>query len=422
VDLGQLEPFFIALFIGALVGVERTHHQLSQPTSLAGLRTFILLAELGAIAAWLSRAMGSSAVFVGGLGCVTAVIITGYVLRQRGRDETVGLTTEIAAALVYVLGAVAVYGPALIAVALGIVTAGLLAMKSTLHGAVERVSREDLMATLRLLFASFIVLPLLPNHPVDPWGALNPFKLWLLVILISGLSMVGYVAARLLGASQGTLLAGLFGGLVSSTAVTLTFARQSREEPELSGALATGTLLAWTVMFLRVLVLVGVLRWPILSTALLPVGSMAAVGIGLVVLALRDYARRPASLTPRELALKNPFRLWPAIKFAALFAVVLVIAKLVQSHAPGQGLYWLSGVAGSTDVDAIVLSLTELHAKGEAATVVVVRGLVIASLANTVVKLALLAALGTRQIAWRLAPAAALMVGVGVAMLALGSG
>ncbi len=418
-DFGQLEPFFIALFIGALVGVERTHHQLSQPTSLAGIRTFILFSEFGAITAWLSRAMGSSAVFVGGLVCVTAVVLAGYVLQRRGPEEPIGVTTEMAAALVYVLGALAVYGPALIAVALAIVTAGLLALKGTLHEAVERVRREELMATLRLLFASFIVLPLLPNHPVDPWGALNPFKLWLLVILISGLSMVGYVAVRLVGPSRGTVLAGLLGGMVSSTAVTLTFARQSREEPELSRSLGTGTLLAWTVMYFRVLVLIGVLRWPLLPKAALPIGAMALAGVGLAILALRDYDRTPATAR-QELVLKNPFRLWPAMKFAALFAVVLVVSKLIQAAAPGQGLYWFSAVAGFADVDPIVLSLTDLHAKAEATTLVVVRGLVIAAIANTVAKLGLLAVLGTRQLAWRLVPATVLMAAVGAAVLALG--
>jgi uncharacterized membrane protein (DUF4010 family) len=168
-----------------------------------------------------------------------------------------------------------------------------------------------------------------------------------------------------------------------------------------------------------VIVLIGILRWPLLSQAVLPIGAMAVVGIGLAVLALRDYGRRPPGGAPRELGLKNPFRFWPAIKFAALFAVVLVVSKLVQNYAPGEGLYWVSGVAGSTDADAMVLSLTELHAKGEAATDVVVRGLVIACLANTLAKLGLLAALGTRQLAWRMVPATALMLGVGVAMLAL---
>lgn len=288
-DFRQLQPFFIALFIGALVGLERTHHQQQQPTSLAGIRTFILFSEFGAITAWLSQAMGSSLVFAAGLVCTMAVVLVGYVMARQAGEESPGVTTEMAAAVVYVLGALAVYAPPLIAVALAIVTAGLLAMKTTLHSAVSRVKREELLATLRLLFASFIVLPLLPNQPVDPWNALNPFKLWLLVILISGLSMVGYVAVRWVGPSRGTLLAGFFGGLVSSTAVTLTFARQSREEPELLRVLASGTLLAWTVMFLRVIVLVGALGWPLLPEAALPLGGMSLAGVLLVAIAWREY-------------------------------------------------------------------------------------------------------------------------------------
>jgi uncharacterized membrane protein (DUF4010 family) len=420
VDYSQLEPFVIALFIGALVGTERTHHHQQQPTSLAGIRTFILFAEFGAITAWLSRAMGSPVVFAAGLVCTVTLVVAGYVLARRAGEETPGVTTEMAAAVVYALGALAVYGPPLIAVALAVLTAGLLALKTMLHTAVNRVSREELLATLRLLFASFIVLPLLPNHPVDPWNALNPFKLWLLVILISGLSMVGYVAVRWVGASRGTLLAGFFGGLVSSTAVTLTFARQSREEPALSRALASGTLLAWTVMFLRVIVLVGALRWGLLVKVALPLGAMAFAGMLLVALAWRGY-RRSLTGAPRELGLKNPFRLWPAIKFAALFAVVLVVARLIQAYAPGQGLYWFSAVAGSTDVDAIVLSLTELFGKGEADADVVVRGIVIASVANTLAKLGLLAGLGSRLILLRMVPAALVLSAVGGLMLLFGS-
>lgn len=411
-DFGQLESFFIAFFIGALVGIERTHHQGTHSRSLAGIRTFILFAEFGAIAAWLSRAMASSAVFVAGLVCTTAVLVASHVTQHRSNGEGAGVTTEMAAAVVYVLGALAVLGPALIAVALAIVTAGLLAMKATLHEAVGRISREELLATLRLLFASFIVLPLLPNRPVDPWGALNPFKLWLLVILISGLSMVGYVAMRAVGPSRGTMLAGLFGGLASSTAATLTFARQSRDRPGLSHTLATGVLLAWTVMFVRVIVLVGALRWPLLGPLAWPMLAMALVGLGLALWALRGR-ESTVDEEPRALGLKNPFRLWPAIKFAALFAVVLVVSRLVQMRSPGQGLYWVSALAGSTDVDTVVLSLAELHGKGDIGTELAVRGIVIASIANTVVKLVLLRALGTPQIARRMLVAAVGMSAAG---------
>jgi uncharacterized membrane protein (DUF4010 family) len=421
VDFRHLESFFIALFIGALVGIERTHHQGTQSRSLTGIRTFILFSEFGAIAAWLSRSMGSSALFVGGLLCATAVLVASHVTQHRTNDEGAGVTTEMAAVVVYVLGGLAVHGPALVAVALAIVTAGLLAMKAPLHDAVSRISRDELLATLRLLFASFIVLPLLPNRSVDPWGALNPFKLWLLVILISGLSMVGYVAMRVVGPSRGTMLAGLFGGLASSTAATVTFARQSRERPELSRTLATGVLLAWTVMFARVIVLVGALRWPLLARTVWPMAGMGLVGVAFALWALRG-PRAPAEQEPGTAGVKNPFRLWPAIKFAALFAVVLVVSRVVQAHSPDQGLYWVSALAGSTDVDTVVLSLSDLQGRGVVSEALAVRGIVIACIANTLMKLALSRALGTAHIARRMLAAAVGMIAVGVALTAWTTG
>lgn len=416
--LTEFEPFFTALCIGALVGVERTHHLQGQGGSLAGIRTFMLFAVFGALASWLAKVMQSSAVFVGGLLSVTLVVLAGYVMQRRKNEDAVGVTTEMAAIVVYVLGALTVFGSSIIAVALAIVTASLLAMKASLHAAVSKVSRDELTATLRLLFASFIVLPLLPNRPVDPWGALNPFKLWMLVILISAISMVGYVAVRIVGASRGTLLTGLFGGLVSSTAVTLTFARQSREEPELANDFVTGTLIAWTVMFVRIIVLVGILSWPLLFQVAWPLGLMAFGGLAMVILALRGYWRH-ATDAPHELSLKNPFRLRAAIQFAAIFAVMLVVSKLVQRYAPGQGLYWFSAIAGSTDADAIVLSLTELYTKNEVSSLIVTRGIVIAAIANTLIKLVLISSLGSLKTARRMVPATIVLVALGLGSLLL---
>jgi uncharacterized membrane protein (DUF4010 family) len=276
----------------------------------------------------------------------------------------------------------------------------------------------ELLATLRLLFASFVVLPLLPNRTVDPWGALNPFKLWLLVVLISALSMVGYVAVRIYGAARGTLLTGFFGGLVSSTAVTLTFARQSREPGAPIAALAGATLIAWTVMFLRVIVIVGGLAVAALPSAAAALGSMGLAALLAGAYALRGTAAWAAT-ADRDLGLKNPFRLRSAVKFALLFAVVLVASKLAQQSLPAVGLYGISALAGATDVDAVALSVLELVSRGEATVVVVVRALVIAAVANTWVKLALTLALGDRRLTLRLLPpsvAITLAGAVGVAL------
>lgn len=401
--LELVQSLATALFIGALVGTERSHHQRDRSEGFAGLRTFVLVAELGALCAWLSRALAAPAVLV--VGFVGVALLSGlaYLVESRRSDADAGTTTEVATLVVFVLGAIAVLDAPLLAVALAIVTSALLALKGKLHSAVERISEVELLATLRLLFASFVVLPLLPNRPVDPWGALNPFKLWLLVVLISALSMVGYVAVRIYGAARGTLLTGFFGGLVSSTAVTLTFAKQSREPEAPIGALAGATLVAWTVMFLRVIVIVGGLAISALPSASLALGGMGLCAVLTGLVALRGAGAWSAT-GERDLGLRNPFRLRSAVKFALLFAAVLVVSKLAQQHAPGAGVYWVSALAGATDVDAVALSLLELVARGEATTAVVVRGMVIAAVANTWVKLALTLTLGDRRLFLRLIP------------------
>ncbi|HEY5961249.1 MAG TPA: MgtC/SapB family protein [Polyangiaceae bacterium] len=418
IDLKLLQALGTALFIGALVGTERTQHRKSEQGEFAGIRTFILFAQLGAVLGWLSQTAGSQVLFATGLVCVTVVVATAYVMHRRSEDSA-GTTTEVSAVVVYVLGGLATTGHSTLAVALGIATAALLATKEALHEGVRRINHTELLATLRLLFASFIVLPLLPQHPIDPLGAINPYKLWLLVILISALSMVGYIAVRVLGATRGVLVTGFFGGIVSSTAATLTFARQSKELPAASHSFVAGTLIAWTVMFLRVIVLVAVLRWSLLPKAIVPLMALGLLGIGSCLLAARRSRDESGAvaLLPREASFQNPFKLRSAMKFALVFAAVLLAAKLTMRFAPGAGMYWLSAVAGSTDVDAIVLSISETARNDASLDVTLVRCIVIAAVANTVVKFGLAAALGTKNLTRLLLPAAVAMVGLGLALL-----
>ena len=278
-DLGTIRNFGTALLIGALVGIEREKHKLAKAEAgIGGLRTFILVALLGAIAGWLADALHMPALFVAVVVVVGAAVLTGYVLAARTQPESLGITTESAAITVCLLGAMATLGYRELAVALGIVTAAVLAYKQPLHGLVAKLNWDDIYAGLRLLIATFIVLPLLPDRVVDPWGALNPYSLWLLVLLISSLSLIGYVGSRWLGADRGIVLTGLTGGLVSSTAVTLSFARQSREDARTATCytLASGLLLAWCVMFGRVIVEVAVVNRALVARVLVPFATMGA--------------------------------------------------------------------------------------------------------------------------------------------------
>jgi uncharacterized membrane protein (DUF4010 family) len=252
---------------------------------------------------------------------------------------------------------------------------------------------DDVYAGVRLLVATFIILPLLPDRTLDPWDALNPYKLWLLVILISSLSLVGYAATRWLGAGRGTALTGITGGLVSSTAVTLSFARRSRDESAAAATLACGILLAWAVMFGRVLVMVLAVNVGLVYPLLLPFGAM---GVLTLLAAWLLYRRGGETAGSQDVPLKNPFSLTAAAQFAVAFAVVLLLVKMAQFYFPGGGVYIVAALAGLTDVDAITLSMAE-YAKGGSPTVAAI-AVVIAAISNTVVKCGMVVALGGRAL------------------------
>jgi uncharacterized membrane protein (DUF4010 family) len=377
------------------------------------LRTFTLLALLGAAAGFLSKNLSSPWILAAALLVVGAFIVAGYFVTTRSSDGGKGLTTEVAAIIVFLLGALVMFGERELAIGLGVVTAVVLAYKQPLHGFVEKLGWDDVYAGLRLLIATFIALPLLPNQAIDPWGALNPYKLWLLVILISSLSLVGYVLTRWLGPARGTALTGLTGGLVSSTAVTLSFAEEAREKPENAAALVCGILLAWAVMFLRVIVLVAVVNRALLAQVLVPFAVMAVAASGYAAFLYFRDGRVDGERPKGEVDVRNPFSLVEAAKFGALFAVVLLAVKIVQEHFPPSGLYAVAALAGLTDVDAITLSMSEFAQSGEARVAVI--AIVIAATSNTIVKCAMAFVLGGAELGKKLIAATAVALAAGLA-------
>ena len=378
--------FAAAILLGALVGIEREKRKAEEGETggIAGLRTFTLLALFGAAAAWLSRETSSPWILAAGLLIAGAFVVAGYCIAARSNPDATGLTTEVAAVVVFLLGAMVMFGHQELAIGLGVITAAVLAYKQPLHGFVSKLGWDDVYAGLRLLIATFIALPLLPNKPIDPWGALNPYSLWLLVILISSLSLVGYVLTRMLGPARGTALTGLTGGLVSSTAVTLSFAKEGRDSPQNAAALICGILLAWAVMFARVIVLVAVVNRALLTHVLVPFLVMAVVVGGFAAALYFRGGSKDGTDAKGSLKVQNPFSLTEAAKFAAFFAVVLLAVKIVQEHFPPSGLYAVAALAGLTDVDAITLSMSEFAKSGEVRIAVI--AIVIAALTNTIVK------------------------------------
>lgn len=411
--------FGVALFIGLLVGLQREYTMdvygsgEGRSEMFAGLRTFTLMALVGAAAAMVAELLDSPWVFVGivfPLGLLIAVAY--FITAWRGG---MGMTTEVAALVTILAGALAYWEQITLAVALAVVTTGLLSLKLELHGFVERLTREDIFAVLKFALITAIILPVLPNETFGPppFDVLNPYTIWLLVVLISGISFLGYVLMKLLDAREGITLTGLLGGLASSTATTLSFAERSQKTTTLSRPFALAITLAWVMMFARALVEVATLNMALLRVLWLPMVLAAGAGLGY---ALYLYLAAAREDDHEEVDLANPFELSTAVTFGLLFAVVLIVSRAAQVYLGEQGIYISSLIGGLAGIDAVALSLAELSqgATGLALDVAA-RGVVIAALANTAAKGAIVLAAGTPALRRALLPGFILIMVVGAA-------
>jgi uncharacterized membrane protein (DUF4010 family) len=400
-DQTLLLRFGTALLIGILIGAEREFARLKEDVkSFAGVRTFPLISLMGCSAGLLTDM--TSAWTFGVLALLVAVLIA-LAYSFDAREGRVGLTTEIASLVVFVCGALCYWDFLELAAALAVVTFGFLTLKPQLHGMAARISSEDLYATLKFAIISLIVLPVLPNQAYGPapFDAFNPYRTWLMVVFISGISFLGYVLIKVVGSRRGIGLTGLLGGLVSSTAVTLSFSERSQDHPELARPFALAITLAWTMMFGRVLVEVAVLNQPLLRVLWVPMG--AGMLAGLVFCVLYYFGRRTDQSSDVKLA--NPFELGPAIKFGILYAVILIAAKAAQFYFQDAGLYAAATLAGLADVDAITLSMAELAgAAGGVTTATAARAVVLAAISNTIVKGGIAISLGSKSLRRTLLP------------------
>ena len=369
-----------------MVGLERqwSGHAQGPEARFGGLRTFTLLGGLSGVAGWCWAAgLEPLAVVLAAAGA--ALVVAGYVAASR---IDVDGTTEMAALVV--IGAGLLAGTGRLALASGVIvtTALLLAEKTRLHAVVARIDDETLRAALRFAAMAVVVLPLLPEGPFGPFGGVRPRELWALVLFFSGLSFAGYLARRLVGPTHGYLVAGMLGGLVSSTSVTLTYARASRADAAAVTALGAGAVAASTVLFPRVLLTSSVLN-PELAAALVPyIAPPFLAG----VLASLAGARRRGPLATGEPP-RNPLAFASALQMAALFQLVLYAVHVVRQYWGSAGVIASALVLGLTDVDALTLSMARNAAAGLAVSTAA-QALAVGILSNTVLKLLLAVLVG----------------------------
>lgn len=402
--------FLTSLGIGLLLGLQRQR----TPSAKAGLRTFALVAVLGTVAGLIADITAESWVIAAGLVLVGAMIIAAYRQGEEAPEADSGTTTVVAVLLCYGLGVMVWYGQSQLAAAIAIVATALLQFKAELHGLTERLSRQDVTSILQFGVLSFIILPLLPDESYGPHGALNPYHIWLMVVLVSGISLAGYLALRLLGGRQSMLLVGISGGLVSSTATTLVFARQARLQPDLADVSGAIIAVSSLMVLVRLVVVCAVVAPDALVTMLPLFGSGLLLGIVPVAYRLRTSVVRGEF---QALELGNPVQLRVALGFGALFAIVLVGSAWLSEQAGSGGLYGLALLSGMVDIDAITLSSLGLFRDGRIGVAVATIAIGLAALAATAFKLAIVAVAGDRRILRRwgavlMAPAAALIAGL----------
>lgn len=401
--------FAVALGLGVLLGLERERTKSEEGG--AGVRTFALIALAGATAGYLDADLGLAAVALLVFVAIAALIISAYLVGALRGDT--GFTTEVSALLAFLLGMLCARGQLQVAAWVAVAMALLLALKDWLHRLARRIEPSDVEATLKFGIVTLIVLPLLPDmrYGPPPLDVINPYKIWLMVVLISGLNFAAYLLVKIVGAEHGIGLAGLLGGLVSSTAVTLGFSRRSREPGEDASALALGILLAWTVMFFRVVVMTSVISTRLGMRLAIAMGLLCVVSLGASYWLWR---RRSAQQRGEVKAGANPFELDQAIKFGLLFGVVVFIAKAASVYLGEAGLYIAAVIAGLTDVDAITLAMADLARTDEARLLVAARAIVLAALANTLVKCGFAVGLGSRELRRLTLPISGLLFGAGV--------
>jgi uncharacterized membrane protein (DUF4010 family) len=394
-DFVHLQQLGVSLALGLLVGLERERAE----SSIAGIRTFPLISVFGTVCAQIGYVAGGWIV-AAGLVSLAATLIFANIAKMKSGDPDPGITTEVAALLLFGLGALIVYGTMQAAVVMGGAMAVLLHLKDSLHRFSGRVGDRDMRAMMQFVVLSLVILPVLPNKGFGPYEVWNPFKIWLMVVLIVGISLGGYVAYKLFGAKAGALLGGAIGGLISSTATTVSFARRSASSEAAVPLAALVIMIAACISFARVVAEIGVVAPGNFLKIAPPLIVMFVVTCGISA-GLYFVVRKQQAKLPEQ---KNPAELKSALVFGGMYAFVLLAVAFGEKRFGDAGLYIVAIISGLTDMDAITLSAAQMTNSGLSPTTAW-KTILLASMANFLFKFGIVASLGHAKLKWRVAAA-----------------
>jgi len=384
-----IQAIVIAIILGAFIGLQfRKNAEEKDYTSdqtFAGMRTCMAIALLGYLSVYLSTF--NSLVFPIFTGFFLLLIIISQIYSSF-IEKKPGGTSEISLAILYLVGVLIGFGEINIGIIITIILSIIASGRKFIYQFSDKFSSIEIIDTVKFAIIVFLILPILPNEAIDPWGVINPYHIWLMVILISGISFIGYMASKFVGKKKGILLSGFIGGAVSSTAVTTAMAIENKKNPRHINPYIMAILLASIMMYIRVIIEAAIINQALLEKLLIPIGAMLITMLGFTVHAY--YARKTKKKSPKlkkEIAIESPFSLQPALKFGLFFIVILFLIKITETYLGNQGIYLSAIISSLADVDAITISLSSLSANQVIDTSTTIRAITLAVIANTFIKL-----------------------------------
>ncbi len=381
-DIEFLYRMLVAAGIGFVLGLEREFSKLSEKEEIfAGVRTFAIVSLFGFIAALLSFVLNEWVYAIGFLAVIVLVSLAYWIDAHKGKH---GGTTEFAIIFTYLLGGLCLLGYLTESLAFMVIMVVILSLKVKLKIIIGQLTQEEIYAFVRFVVIALLILPFLPNNNYGPFNVVNPREVGWVVVLTSGIGFIGYILMKFLGTHRGILLTGILGGMVSSTVVTWTFSKKSRETPSLSTNYAMGIFAAATLMIVRVVILIFIFNKTLLEGLFVPLLILLLTGLGVTFFFNKKQTRHERVNAP--LPLGQPLNIRDAIFFGAFYTGILILVSYASMEYGTKGIYTSSAISALTDIDAITISVSKLG--GTTLTKLAAQiAILLATISNTVVKI-----------------------------------